>query len=326
MCSLRRKLRFRLEIMLVKLGMAVVPVMPRAWVRGLAAMGGTLAYWLAPGLRRLALTNLELALRAEVAPALRGRLARRAFRNFALVFLDFFWFSRQTAARLRRYVRVDPWLREGLRQFPTIGVTAHFGNWELLAQAFAMDGVPVAAVAAPLANPEVDDAFGRFRADGGVRIIPKQGAVRQLLRTLRAGGNVALLLDQNVKLEDGGIFVNFFGLPIPMSTAAAVLAERTGTCITMVFCEVEPGGFYRLYALPVWCVWRAPGEDVELVRRETTQRIASLFEAEIRRHPDQWLWMYKRWKHVAPGMPRAAYPYYAKVREDSAHPNPPTDG
>ncbi len=315
MHPLLRKLRFRLEIILVKLGMAVAPRLPRVAVRGLAAIGGWLAYWLAPGLRRLALTNLALAFQGALPPAECRRLAQASFRNFALVFLDFFWFSRDTAARLRKYVRVDPWLREGLRRFPTIGVTAHFGNWELLAQALAMDGVPVTAVAAPLANPAVDDSFLRFRAAGGVRIIPKQGAVRQLLRTLRAGGNVALLLDQNVKQEDGGIFVDFFGLPIPMSNAAAVLAERTGTSITMVFCKVAPGGYYNLYTLPFWCVWRAPGEDVEAVRRATTQRIAALFEAEIRRHPDQWLWMYKRWKHVAPGLPRAAYPYYAKMRE-----------
>ncbi len=318
MHPLLRKLRFRLEIILVKLGMAAVPRLPRAVVRGLAAAGGGLAYWLAPGLRRLALANMELALQGAAAPADCRRLARESFRNFALVFLDFFWFSRDTAARLRKYVEVDPWLREGLRRFPTIGVTAHFGNWELLAQALAMDGVPVTAVAAPLANPAVDAAFRQFRADGGVHIIPKQGAVRQLLRTLRASGNVALLLDQNVKQEDGGIFVDFFGLPIPMSNAAALLAERTGTCITMVFCRTEPGGYYRLYTLPFWCVRRAPGEDVEAVRCATTQRIAALFEEEIRRYPGQWLWMYKRWKHVAPGMPREAYPYYAKTRDHDA--------
>lgn len=313
MRRLRRKMRFRLEVLFVRLGMFVVPALPRAVVKMLAAVAGRLAYLFSSGLRRLALTNLELALGDDVTPARRRLLARRAFGNFALVFLDFFWFSKNTAVRLRKYVAVDPWLREGLRQFNTIGVTAHFGNWELLAQALAMDGVSVTAVAAPLANPAVDESFRQFRDNGGVRIISKAGAVRQLLRVLRSGGNIALLLDQNIKPEDGGVFVDFFGLPIPMSNAAAVLAERTGTAITVVFCQIEPDGSYRLHARPTWCVWRAPGVEIEQVRLEITHRIAENFEAEIRRHPDQWLWMYKRWKHVAPGQPRSAYPYYAKM-------------
>lgn len=318
MYSMLRKLRFRLEIILLRFGMIVVPALPRAAVLKLAAVAGRLAYLFAPRLRRVALANLTLAFQGALPPSECRRLAQASFRNFALVFLDFFWFSRNTAARLQKYVRIDPWLREGLQYFSTIGVTAHFGNWELLAQSLAMDGVQVTAVAAPIANPAVDKEFRKFRAHGGVKIITKHGAVRQLLRTLRAGGNVALLLDQNVKEEDGGIFVDFFGLPIPMSNAAALLAERTGTSITMVFCKTAPGGYYDLYTLPFWCVPRVPVEEVAEARRATTQRIADLFEEEIRRYPDQWLWMYKRWKHVPPGMPRQAYPYYAKMRKSGA--------
>ncbi len=100
---------------------------------------------------------------------------------------------------------------------------------------------PVTAVVAPLANPAVDDSFLRLRAAGGVRIIPKQERRAAVAAHLARGRYVALLLDQNVKQEDGGIFVDFFGLPIPMSNAAAVLAERTGTSITMVFCKVDTG-------------------------------------------------------------------------------------
>ncbi|MFN2352165.1 MAG: hypothetical protein ABR497_09495, partial [Kiritimatiellia bacterium] len=131
----------RVELFLVNLGMTVLPRLPRFWIRGLAAAAGTTAYYLAPGTRRLALANINLALREDCPPRRRPALVRRAFCNMALVMLDFFWFSRDTTARLRRYVQVDPWMRECLRHGPVIGVTAHFGNWELLAQAFAMDGV-----------------------------------------------------------------------------------------------------------------------------------------------------------------------------------------
>lgn len=307
-----RKLRFRLEVVLVKLGLLFIPLFPRPVVLGLARLTGVLGYYLAPGLRRLALTNMAIALSGSFSLKERKHLARRMFANFALVFLDFFWFTKDRTNRLKKYVQVDDWLRENLNQFSTIGVTAHFGNWELLAQSIAKDGVPVIAVAAPLNNPAVDVAFQDFRTKAGVKIIPKQGAIRNLLRGLRAGSNVALLLDQNVKPEDGGIFVDFMGLPTPMSTAAAILAERTKVPITIVFSHILPGGHYRVCSLPIWSVWQTPGVTKEQLTREITQYIADIFASEIQKHPAQWLWLYKRWKHIPPDLPREAFPYYAK--------------
>jgi len=119
---------------------------------------------------------------------------------------------------------------------------------------------------------------------------------------------VALLLDQNTKPEEGGLFVSFFGLSIPMSTAAAVLSERTGAPMIPIFCRVNANGTYTIYSLP-------PLKRADMVQagsniiQTITQTIASLFEQEIRTYPEQWLWMYKRWKYIDPDWPVAAYPF-----------------
>jgi KDO2-lipid IV(A) lauroyltransferase len=131
------------------------------------------------------------------------------------------------------------------------------------------------------------------------------------LRALRRGLYIALLLDQNTKPKDGGIFVDFFGLPVPMSTSAAILAERVNVPVVPLFCVAQPKGDYRIYALPPIRTAKTPVEGVDSIR-DLTQKIALMFQQEIEKHPEQWMWMYKRWKHIKPGLPAGVYPYYAK--------------
>ena len=142
-------------------------------------------------------------------------------------------------------------------------------------------------------------------------MIPMRGAVRGLLRALHNKKYIALLLDQNTKPADGGVFVDFFGLPVPMSTSAAILAERVNAPIVPLFCLERPGGDYLIYALPPFKVVASRGAGHDHIL-ETTQKIAAVFQQEIEKHPDQWMWMYKRWKHIKPGMAAEAYPFYAK--------------
>ncbi len=309
--SFLRKHRLRLETFLTRLGLVLLPRLPRSCILRLARLAGFLAFLLARGQRRIALANLEIAFVSRFDARTRRKIARRAFFNMALVVLDLFWFSRNRAGRVARYVRLDSDFQKSFGGRNVVGVTAHFGNWELLSHALALNGFSHVAVAAPLANPEVDVMIGAGRSVAGVEIIYQRGAVRKLLRALRAGRHVALLLDQNTKPEDGGVFVDFFGLPIPMSSAAAVLAERTGKPIAPVFCAGDDSGHYTIYARPMLETTPAAASAADAVQA-ATQNIAAVFEREISAAPGQWLWMYKRWKYVCPDLPRSAYPFYAK--------------
>lgn len=306
-----KKIRFATETMLTRLGLVVLPALPRWAVLACAHFAGAVAYWIAPQQRRITLSNLDVAFGDSLSPQARRRIAHGAFYTMALVMLDLFWFSRHMEQRVRRYVTLDPALRTHVYTQPVIGVTAHFGNWELMSKALGVYGFAHVAAASPLANPEVDAIIGAGRSIPGVEIVTRQGAIRGLLRALRQKKHVALLLDQNTKPEEGGLFISFFGLSIPMSTAAAVLSERTGAPVIPIFCRANANGSYTVYSLP-------PLKRAELAQagnniiHTITQTIATLFEQEIRTHPEQWLWMYKRWKYIDPDWPAAAYPFYAK--------------
>lgn len=305
-----KKIRWPLETCGVRIGLCVLPVLPRAILLALAHLAGTAAYYLAPSQRRVTLANLEIAFGARRSLREKRRLARQAFQNIARVLCDFFWFTRRTRERIERWVTVDPQVDVWVRAATRIGITAHFGNWELMSRVQAAHGHEHTAVAAPLENPAVDALFNRARYAGGTEIIPQKGALRGLLKALKHHRHIALLLDQNTKPEDGGLFVKIFGLPTPMSGAAAMLAERTGVAILVLFCRARPDGAYHLYARPPLIPAEAATPATTLA---LTQAIAAAFQEEIEKYPEQWLWMYKRWKYIAPGYPRAAYPFYAKA-------------
>lgn len=297
--------------MLTRLGLVILPALPRWVVLACARAAGAIVYWTAPKQRHVTLSNLDIAFGERLSARAKQRIAHGAFYTTALVMLDLFWFSRHTEQRVRRYVRIDPDLQTHVYTKPMIGVTAHFGNWELLSKALGLYGFAHVAVATPLANPAVDAIIGAGRSITGVEIVTRQGAIRGLLRALRQKKHVALVLDQNTKPEEGGLFVRFFGLSIPMSTAAAVLAERMNAPILPIFCRSEADGTYIIYSRPA--LKHADLAPVgENIIHTITQKIATLFEQEIGAHPKQWLWMYKRWKYIDPNWPAAAYPYYAK--------------
>ncbi len=303
-----RQYRSATEACFFDLAMAIVARLPRRAVVGLARFGGAAAWALARRDRRIAMANLRLAFGDTLDDRQRARIVRRSFERFALTVLDYLWFSRNTRQRLEQYVTFDEsvaqWVRRG---GPFIAVTAHFGNWELLGKYAAMMGVPLASVAKPIRNIDIDERVNAFRQTLGQVVVPRQGALRALLRVLKEGGVVALVLDQDTRLSDGGVFVPFFGVPVPVSNAAAVLALRLNVPVLPAFCRAEPGGRYRCYALDVLMPgsFAADGEDA------FTARITAAIEAEIRATPDQWLWSYKRWKRRQPGVDPARYPFYA---------------
>lgn len=297
-----------MEARLFDLALAVVPRLPRRVVVGLARVAGWVAWLVARRDRRIALANLRLAFGETLDDRQRARIVRACFERFALTALDYLWFSRDTRRRLERYVTFDESLAKWIRQGgPWIAVTAHFGNWELLGKYSAMQGLQLGTVAKPIRNVAIDERVNAFREKMGQIVVPRQGALRTLVRMLKNKGVVALALDQDTRVSEGGVFVPFFGVPAPVSNAAAVLALRLRVPIVPAFCLAEPGGYYRGYAHPALMPEDIAADDENAL----TTRITSEIEAEIRAAPEQWLWMYKRWKRRQPGADPARYPFYA---------------
>jgi KDO2-lipid IV(A) lauroyltransferase len=301
--------RKKLEVVLTRLAIAVVGRLPRTVVLGLARFLGAAGWLFSRSLRRIGRANLDLAY-GDTRPAReKQRMLKRSFQAFALVALDVFWFTRRTAARIRRWVSFERPLAEVLGSGAQVCLTGHLGNWEILGLACAVEGYPLASVAMPLKNPEVDALFNKLRQSTGQAIIPREGAVRALLRLLHDGRNVALLLDQNTPPSEGGLFIEFFGRPVTVSSAAVFLAARTGSGIVFGFCLPDGRGGYRVRIPPSLGV--PPSRPDEAQIRDWTEKITRLYEEEVRRCPECWLWTYKRWKYVRPGDDADSYPYYA---------------
>jgi KDO2-lipid IV(A) lauroyltransferase len=171
--------------------------------------------------------------------------------------------------------------------------SGHFGHWELIALLQPRLGVPMTMVAKPLRSASFDDFLNRMRALSGNKVLPARDAVRGVLRSLRRGEAVALLIDQNVRGE-GGIFVDFFGVTASTTPALAILAFKSGAPIVPVFSYLDPGGRLRVrYCEPILPERQGQlADDIELL----TQRCTGILEDEIRRRPGHWLWMHNRWR------------------------------
>jgi KDO2-lipid IV(A) lauroyltransferase len=288
--------------------LAVIPRLPRGAVLALSRWLAAVAYLVARGTRQVGLANLDLAFGEEKSDREKRAILRSSFRTFALVMLDILWFTRNSRARVQRYVRLDQAEREILAPGPQLCVTAHLGNWEVLGQAVNAAGFPIHSVAAPLENPGVDELFVPMRELTGQRILPRQGVLRSMLRVFRNGERVGILLDQNTKPSEGGVFFPFFGVPVPVAVGASTLALRTGAQVATGFCLPQRDGTYRVYISATMQPSDVEGEEKADV---LTAVILAHIEEAVRRDPGCWLWMYKRWRLIAPEADPDLYPFYA---------------
>lgn len=307
--SFKRQIRAPFERGAVHVAMAVIPRLSRRGVLLLAETGGRLGCRLDRRGRRIGLANLDAVFGRSKTPAEKKKILQASFVTMARTILDTFWFARDSARRLERYTEIDESMQAFFQNKAQICMTAHFGNWEILGQTTALRGFPIHSIATPVKNKTVDKYFIRAREATGQKIIPRAGALRKLLKVLRDGGKTAFLADQNTKEEDGGIWIDCFGLPAPVTSAPAMLSGRTQTEVLLGFGRPLPGGNYRVYVTDRF-------EPPETVSKETirtlTEQINAATEQEILRHPENWLWMYKRWKKKKPGSETAGYPFYSR--------------
>lgn len=306
-----REARRPFETAAFRVGLAVIPRLPRRVVLAIAWLGGQLGFCFNRQGRSVGLANLDTAFGDTKTAAEKRAILRAAHITMTRTFLDVIWFGTDSEKRLANYVELDDSVLPFLHHKNQICITAHFGNWEVIGLMMATRGFPFHSIAMPVKNPDVDRLLIARREITGQKIIPREGALRKLLSILRNNGKTAFLVDQNTKQSEGGIWVDYFGLPVPVTPAPAALAIKTGTEMVVGFCAPLRGGRYRAYATETI---QPPEKASDETTHALTQQILSAIEREVRKNPGHWLWMYKQWKTVKPGTDPARYPSYKKHR------------
>jgi KDO2-lipid IV(A) lauroyltransferase len=264
-----------------------------------------LVYVVAVPLRRVGMKNLAIAF-PDKSIAERRRILRESLLNHGRMAAELAHLPHLSDAQLDEMVRFEDetWWREAIGWERPTGVlilSGHFGNWELLVYAHGRRGHPVTMVHRAMRNPLIDRWLNRVRAGAGTRLVRKAHAAAEVLRALREKQLLVLPFDQN-STRRLGVFVNFFGEAASTNAGIARIGLRAGSPVVPAFI-VRQGGAARhvVHVLPIIELESTDDPRGDVVRN--TERLSAVFEDMVRRFPEQWLWVHKRWKTRPPGAP-----------------------
>lgn len=295
--------REQIEYAALWLALKVVGAMPRPIARFVGARTAAFLLRLRPQLRRFAMENLRLAF-PDWSDAQRQAVIRGMVGQLGWMGAEFARFPRYTKQGIARVVQIDGFEHFAFAAARGKGVlflTGHMSAWELAPFAQALYGHPLHFLVRAIANSRVETLVNRYRCLSGNSPIEKNQSARAVLKTLAAGGTVGVLADHNT-LPSEGVFVQFFGIPACTTAGLARFALRSGAAVVPGFLNWESGeGKYRLRFEPAVELIRTGDEEADI--RENTQRFTTIIEEYVRRYPDQWLWLHRRWRARPPGEP-----------------------
>lgn len=261
-------------------------------------VAATLA-WLAqvglPRYRRQAMANMRLAFGAEMSEADMRRLLRAFYRHLGLGIVEFVQSLHLTDAQIERKVRLsgishlDDALAKGRGG---IIVSAHTGNWEMTARGVMLAGYRFHAISRTQSDRTFASLLDRSRSQAGLGLIPKQGAVRAAQERLAKNEFVIFVVDEDAGPR--GVFVPFFGHLASTAPGPAVVAGRSGAPVIPGFAFRNPDGTHTAHFEPPLAL-RFTGDERRDVQVNTAI-IARAIEQGIRSHPEQWLWIKRRWR------------------------------
>lgn len=255
----------------------------------------TIAFRLAKKEREKTIKHLKWAFAKEKSEQEIQQLAKRVFLHFATVAAD--------------AIRLPQMVKEGINHFfvvkdarfldssrdkgrGAIVLAGHFGNWEVLGAWLAQNGYPLKVVGRTAYDSRLDRMIVETRNSSGYGNIPRGKGTREIIRALRQGQFLGLLVDQDTKVD--GIFVDFFSRPAHTATGPVLLAQKFNVPILPVFNPLDENFRYHLVSEPP--IELVSTGDAEHDLRENTQRCSNAYERMIRQYPWQWVWMHERWK------------------------------
>ncbi len=293
-----KKLQNVVEYLLAQLFALPIRLLPHRVALAMGAGLGYFAYYLVPIRKQVALRNIAAAFPEKTVQEVR-RIGRHTYRNFGQNIVEFIRIPLMDEAFYARYIQVsggEVLVAAGDDGHGAVCVSGHFGNWEFFPALIHRMGFPMVGLARDQRNPFVNKMINQNRTTWGIELARLGMGVRSIFRALEANKFITILADQDAHAE--GVFVDFLGRPSSTAAGPALFALKTGA--PLIFGVVVRGekGRHTLFLESL------DHSDLEGVTPENihtlTQRHARALEGYIRRYPDHWLWMHKRWKTPPP--------------------------
>jgi len=289
---MRRKLEYAAAWPFIK----ILGTLPRPLSRGFAIGISQIVYLMHFRLRQVGMRNLAMVF-PEKSEAERARILRGVFTSLGRQLAELCQFPRYTPENIDEVVVYDGlenYERAYARKKGVLFLTAHFGGWELSAFAHSLHGHWLHVVMRPMDNPYLDRLLQRHRTMYGNKTVAKDDFVRGLLAAMKAGETVGILMDTNMTPPQG-IFVDFFGIPACTASGLARIALRTDAAVVPGFTIWDEAlQKYRLRFDPALELVRTGNLEADITAN--TQMFTKVIEDYVRKYPEQWLWVHRRWK------------------------------
>lgn len=294
--KLRRKIRYPLIFGLVRFMIFVSRLFPRKTWLALCGFLGGIAYYFARRSRKLAITHLTMAYGKEKSEAEIKAITKQVFvmmgKNAGDIIRAFKVHSLEDFEKIRIVHNAEIAEQAFAKGKGVIFLTAHFGAFEFVATELAFRGYKPLIIGTPMKDERLTNLLWEQRNKLGASAIERGKETVRLIKTLKSGGTIAILIDQDTRVKS--VFVDFFGMPCATPIGATLLALKTGAAIVPIFYHLREDGMQEANFYPEVELTITGDEETDM--RVNTQRLNDVIEAEIRKHPAQWLWLHERWK------------------------------
>ena len=293
--AFRRSVRYALVYWSIRALIFLSGIFPRkAWLRICGGLG-SLAFHFAAETRALTLNHLAMAF-PSMRPVEIRRLAKRTFKMLGKNAGDILRSSKiKNLRQLEKFLVTD-----GLENYEVahakgngvIFLTCHLGAFDLQITNMAMRGLNPNIIGTPLKDERLNDLLWNYRNLHGAIPIARGKETFRMIKVLKSGGSVALLIDQDTKVKT--VFVDFFGMQAATPVGATIMALKTGAAVVPTYIYLGDDDLQHMHILPEIAMTVTGDEDHDI--RFNTQVLTDFIEEKIREHPDQWVWMHERWK------------------------------
>ena len=293
--AFRRSVRYAAVYWSLRFMIWISALMPRKmWLKFCGVLGSA-AWYFAKTTRELTLNHLRMAFPEKTEAAIK-QLSKNNFRMLGKNAGDILRSSTvKSLHQLEKFL-----VTEGLEHYNrahakgkgVIFLTCHLGAFDLQITNMAMRGLNPNIIGTPLKDRRLNDLLWNYRNLHGAIPIARGKETFRMIKVLKSGGSVALLIDQDTRVKT--VFVDFFGMPAATPVGATVLALKTGAAVVPTYIYLGQDGLQHMHLLPEIHMTVTGNEEEDI--RDNTQVLTNFIEQTIRQHPDQWVWMHERWK------------------------------